>query len=128
MNFLLAEDYEFNALLVKEKLRSAGDNCTVVVNGQEAVDMLTTRTDFDAVLMDLEMPVLDGREATIIIRNELQNKNKNIPIIAVTGYELDEVKSEQKKYGFDYILLKPIDMAELEKIKLNIKQTTQDKQ
>ena len=123
MNFLLAEDYEFNALLVKEKLKSAGDSCTVVINGKEAVDLLKTRTDFDAVLMDLEMPVLDGREATRIIRSELCNVNKNIPIIAVTGYEMDEVKSDQKKYGFDYILLKPIDMKELEKIKKQINLT-----
>jgi len=120
MNFLLAEDFEFNALVVKEKLKVIGDSCTVVINGQEAVDLLRTRTDFDAVLMDLEMPIMDGREATLCIRKELGHPNNKIPIIAITGHEIEEVEKEQEIYGFDYILLKPIDMSTLERIKKDI--------
>ena len=85
-------------------------NTTVyyVNNGQEAVDTLKT-DDYDIVLMDLQMPIMDGYEATIAIRNgEAGLHNSNIPIIAVTADVMETTKDRVKEIGMNDYLSKPI--------------------
>jgi CheY-like chemotaxis protein len=85
-------------------------NTTVVYvnNGQEALDAFKTN-QFDIVLMDLQMPVMDGYEATIAIRNgEAGISNANIPIIAVTADVMETTKQRVKEIGMNQYLSKPI--------------------
>ena len=77
---------------------------------------------FDAILMDIQMPLMDGVKATKIIRNKLKSA---IPIVAVTA---NAIKGDQKKYlqsGMNYYLSKPINLAELKKILIDIVQNRQ---
>jgi CheY-like chemotaxis protein len=81
-------------------------------NGLEAVEMLE-KNNYDVVLMDLSMPVMDGAEATLRIRKSLNAKNKHVPIIFVTtnDFEHDRIRC-MKNGGSDY-LIKPVDIGEL---------------
>jgi two-component system, sensor histidine kinase len=100
---LLVEDNEMNRLVANIILQQYGATITEAMNGAEAIDALQL-SDFDLVLMDVQMPVLDGREATRIIR---QNYNKTIPIIALTA---NAVKGDMEKCletGMNDYLTKP---------------------
>lgn len=111
---LIAEDYMFNYLLLQRFLKKL--NCEFVVcdNGQKALEELQ-KQDFDLVLMDIEMPVMNGIEAVQHIRN-LSDENKNkIPIIALTGHQQESYFGNLNKAGFDDCLIKPIDLNDLEK-------------
>jgi CheY-like chemotaxis protein len=81
-------------------------------NGLEAVNMLNEQ-DFDIVLMDLSMPVMDGAEATKKIRESLKFKNQHIPIIFVTTNDFEHEKLRCIENGGDDYLIKPIDIEEL---------------
>jgi CheY-like chemotaxis protein len=81
-------------------------------NGLEAVHKLESQY-FDVVLMDLTMPVMDGAEATRIIRNSASFRNKEIPIIFVTTNDYEHERIRCYEYGGDDYLIKPIDVAEL---------------
>lgn len=115
---LIAEDYMFNYLLLQRFLKKL--NCEFVVcnNGQKALEELK-KQDFDLVLMDIEMPVMNGIEAVKQIRN-LNDSNKNkIPIIALTGHQNESYFGNLNKVGFNDCLIKPIDINDLEKKMFN---------
>lgn len=103
MKVLIAEDDIMNQLLMGKYMRTLCWEYTIVANGLLAVDACTT-TDFDAILMDIEMPVLDGIQATINIREF----NRAIPIIAITAYVNDRNKHECSKAGMNGFLAKPV--------------------
>ncbi len=85
LRILIADDNEYNRLVVNETLHLIADVFTEeVVNGQEAVDMLKANT-YDLILMDVQMPVMNGIDATMYIRNEMKAPKKDIPIIALTA-------------------------------------------
>ena len=113
LRILVAEDDEINQKLMKKiALRN---NLTIVIadNGQEALDKLKTG-QFDVILMDIMMPIMDGVEATKKIRaGEAGPKNKNMPIIAVTAHALHEKKQEFMEAGMNYVITKPIDTKDL---------------
>jgi len=108
---LLVEDNEINQQVAKEILEGAGLNVIVANNGQEAVDAVKTNA-YDAVLMDVQMPVKDGYTATREIRN-LKSETRNVPIIAMTAHAMagDEDKSLQA--GMNGHVTKPIDPDQL---------------
>ena len=108
---LLVEDNEINQQVAKEILQGAGLKVTVANNGQEGVDAVINN-QFDAILMDIQMPVLDGYAATRQIRN-LNSEVRNIPIIAMTAHAMagDEQKSLQA--GMNGHVTKPIDPEQL---------------
>jgi CheY-like chemotaxis protein len=81
-------------------------------NGLEAVDMLEKQS-FDLVLMDLKMPVMDGAEATLKIRQSIHLRNKSIPIIVVTTNDFEHERIRCLACGADDYLMKPIDEIEL---------------
>jgi CheY-like chemotaxis protein len=116
---LLVEDTPLNQKVASEFLRKANLNVTIADNGKEAIELLG-RHKFDIVLMDIQMPVMDGLEATTIIRQNPQFSD--LPIIAVSaGVTMDE----QEKYqtaGMNDFIAKPINPLEmLEKITQNLK-------
>jgi len=109
-NILLVEDNEINQEVALEVLEQAGLLVTVVNNGQEAVDALAT-TDFDCVLMDLQMPVMDGFEATKHIRSK--PKHKALPVIAMTANAMSGDKEKCLDAGMNDHVSKPIDTKQL---------------
>lgn len=110
---LIAEDYMFNYLLLQRFLKKLNYEFVVCDNGKKALEELTNQ-DFDIVLMDIEMPVMDGIEAVRHIRTDFTGQKKDIPIIALTGHHEDNYFSNLNKVGFNDCLLKPIDLNVLE--------------
>nr|WP_276569389.1 ATP-binding protein [Halorhodospira halophila] len=110
---LVAEDDPTNALLFQKLLEQAGCHVTVVGNGREAVRHWQ-RASPDLVLMDLQMPEVDGREATRRIRaREAEDWLPRTPIALVTAHALDSFQQECFRIGCDAYLTKPLDRAEL---------------
>lgn len=108
-NLLLVEDIEINRILAQKLLEQQGHTITPAANGQDALDILATQ-DFDAVLMDVHMPVLDGIAATRQIR-ALDNPVKaTIPILALTADISNDNLAAFKSVGFDAHCTKPLDI------------------
>ena len=111
MRILLAEDNVTNQLVMSTMLEKFGCKVDVANNGREAVDNLHTH-DYDAILMDVSMPEMDGVTATKIIRKMKGDVGK-IPIIAVTAYALDEDRQRVLAAGMNDFVSKPISHMEL---------------
>jgi signal transduction histidine kinase/BarA-like signal transduction histidine kinase len=108
---LVAEDYVVNQMIVTAILQRAGHRVTVVGNGQQAVAAVA-KQHFDIVLMDMEMPVMDGLEATRMIRAGA-TLDQDIPIIAVTAHAMPREVEECYSAGMSGYLSKPLDSAVL---------------
>ncbi len=109
---LVVEDNEINQQVVKELLEIAQMVVVTVNNGREAVDLISSSSDrFDAVLMDIQMPVMDGYQATRLLRNSVNNAD--LPIIALTANA--SVADQDKAYaaGMNGYVIKPIDPKQL---------------
>lgn len=111
LNILLVEDNQINQEVMLGLLNLLGDDVTIANNGEEAINIFQTR-QFDIVLMDLNMPILDGLSATEIIR---KLPNGHIPIIAVTANTFAADKENFLQHGITHVLNKPIDKTSLEK-------------
>ncbi|MEO5334827.1 MAG: response regulator, partial [Magnetococcus sp. YQC-5] len=107
---LLAEDNTINQLVARELLERVGVTVEIVDNGQEAVWRLESGS-FDAVLMDVQMPVMDGHTATRTIRTN--PKFASLPIIAMTAHVLESAREESLASGMNDHLTKPIDIKQL---------------
>ncbi len=105
---LLVEDNLLNQQVATEILQQLHAEVVVANNGAEAVERMTTDRNFALVLMDLQMPVMDGYEATERIRN--LPGYKNVPIIAMTANVMQRDRSRAKSAGMDEFLFKPIDL------------------
>ena len=101
---IVAEDEEINFLYIKKLLSCQDMNVLWAKNGKEAIEMLELHKETDLILMDIKMPVMDGYEATRIIRNS----NATIPIIAQTAYNLSENKTKALSAGCNDYLTKPL--------------------
>lgn len=113
LRVLLVEDNTVNVMVAKNMLKKLGCDVTVAVNGQEAVDLCLTDT-FDIVLMDCSMPVMDGFEATQILRQaELDNKTERLTIIALTANAMEGDRERCLEIGMDDFLPKPISIKTL---------------
>lgn len=111
MNILIVEDEEINVKLLKIMFRKIEDiNITVAWNGKEAVDLCKLHS-FNIILMDIQMPIMDGFEATKLIKK----LRKDIPIVAVTTFSFDFIDKDYKEYGFDHYIQKPVDIDILKK-------------
>mgnify|MGYP001019752760 CR=1 FL=1 len=106
---LLAEDNSSNAKLISRLLKQFGYEITVVENGLQAVEAVSRET-FDAVLMDIQMPVMNGRDACAAIRRA----GHGMPIIALTACAVRAERDECLKAGMDAFILKPINIDEIE--------------
>lgn len=117
MRFLCAEDNELNAEILKEILHMYGASCTICSDGKEIVETFRTvkEAEYDAILMDVQMPNMDGLQATRMIRNGDNPLGKTIPIIAMTANAFSEDVQHCFGVGMDAHIAKPIDIAVLEK-------------
>ena len=116
MKFLCAEDNAINAEILELLLESKGASCTICSNGQELVDAFASVKpgEYDMILMDVQMPVMDGLEATRRIRNGENPLGRTIPILAMTANAFLEDMQKSKEAGMDEHLSKPVDIAALE--------------
>ncbi|MDH4200020.1 MAG: ATP-binding protein [Spirochaetia bacterium] len=111
-HILVAEDITENATLVKIRLNEQGSEITIAQNGKEALEAWG-KNHFDLILMDVQMPVMDGLEATREIRRLESGSARHIPILALTASVMQQDRQECLKVGMDDIVTKPIDFDEL---------------
>lgn len=123
---LLVEDHKMNQLVARKTLERQYENIdlTIADNGQIAVDILKKET-FDIVLMDIQMPVMDGYETTQYIRNEMPPEIASLPILAMTAHAHISKDEKFKELGMDDFVLKPFEPEQLfNKIAKYIKKDT----
>ncbi len=108
---LVADDSDVNREIARGFLELFGHRCDTVENGAEAVSAVT-QVSYDVVLMDLEMPILDGLEATARIR-QLDSKEREVPILAMTAHAISGIENQCIASGMDGCLTKPIEPERL---------------
>ncbi len=108
LNILIAEDNAVNRRLITKLLESAGHHVTEALNGKEAVHLLE-KTPFDLILMDIEMPQMDGLEATRSIRSR-EPETRHIPIYALTAHAMSGDRKRCLEAGMDGYISKPIEV------------------
>ena len=123
MKFLCAEDNAINAEILQMLLETKGASCTICPNGQEIVDAFASVKpgEYDMILMDVQMPVMNGYEATEAIRRSSHEQAKTIPIIAMTANAFSEDMQHSLAAGMNAHISKPVDMKLLKKTIRNIK-------
>jgi CheY-like chemotaxis protein len=113
MRILLAEDDPSNQFAMIKLLEKAGYDVTLAENGKKAIDLLMIH-DFDCILMDVQMPLMDGVEATKTIRSSANlGAKKDIPIIAMTAYAMSGDRETFLKSGMNDYVEKPVRMDDL---------------
>jgi len=123
LKILLAEDNENLQLLCKIHIERLGGDLTIVSNGEDAINAVKFNS-FDMLLMDIQMPVMDGLTASSIIRNELK---LNIPIVGFSANSAPEEKLRVKQAGMDDFVAKPLKISELiDVIFINSSQKTKE--
>ncbi|MEW5814847.1 MAG: MASE3 domain-containing protein [Spirochaetota bacterium] len=119
LKVLVVDDNEINRKLMEAILRKRNFQVVKTVNGVEAVD-LWSKGSFDLILMDVEMPVMNGYEATAHIREQEKKSGAHVPIIALTAHALKEHRDLSLKAGMDGYVVKPVEinnlLAEIERV------------
>lgn len=123
MCFLCAEDNELNAEILKELLDIEGAKCQICENGEKVVEAFEKSQpgEYDMILMDIQMPVMNGYEATKAIRNSKHPMAKTIPIIAMTANAFSEDIQQSFSAGMNAHVSKPVEMKVIGKAIQNIK-------
>ena len=123
MRFLCAEDNDLNAEILTELLKIEGAECTICENGERILETFEQSApgDYDMILMDVQMPVMNGYEATKAIRRSSHELAKTIPIIAMTANAFSEDIQHSLAAGMNAHISKPVDMKMLEKTIRSIK-------
>ena len=123
MRFLCAEDNELNAEILTELLKIEGAECTICENGEKVLETFEQSApgDYDMILMDVQMPVMNGYDATRAIRRSTHELAKTIPIIAMTANAFSEDIQYSLAAGMNAHISKPVDMKTLEKTIRRIK-------
>jgi CheY-like chemotaxis protein len=111
MKILIAEDNPMNQQLMSKYMSKLGWECLIVENGLLAAEACRN-TSFDVILMDIDMPVLDGIEATRFIRVF----NREIPIVALTAYADDQMRTECAESGMNAFIAKPCSWNEIKNV------------
>ncbi|TIH17310.1 response regulator [Marinifilum sp. JC120] len=113
MKILLVDDEKINVLSASRLLEKQGHSVTTACNGLEALDKLE-ESDFECILMDIQMPEMDGYEAIDRIRDEFVFGEKSkTPIIAMTGHCYSDAFAEFERAGIKYYVCKPFDFKTL---------------
>jgi len=117
LNILLVEDNLLNQRVVTYSLKKYNHEVTIANNGVEAIERFREQK-FHVILMDIMMPIMDGLEATVKIREEEQKNGitERTPIIALTANTMDNDREKCISYGMDDFMAKPFDMAKLKSI------------
>ena len=117
INVLVAEDNKMNILILKRFFLKWKVNYKVAENGEDVLQFFeSSKFDFDLVLMDLQMPVLDGYQTAKIIRNMSDKSKSNIPIIALTAFAQKDIKEKTKHYKMNGFMGKPFNPEKLYKL------------
>ncbi|KAJ6466421.1 phytochrome-like protein [Mycena sanguinolenta] len=137
LRVLIVEDNDINRMVLAKRLRLDGHDVVTTTNGQEGLDKVTSDRAYDVILMDIQMPILDGYTATQRIRalekssppNKPRRSNKlnggHIPIFAVSASLQEHRRQEMANYGIDGWILKPIDFQRLKVILTGVTDATQ---
>ena len=122
MRFLCAEDNSMNAEILEALMDMHGASCVIYKNGAELVDAFTDVKpgDYDAILMDVQMPVMNGLEATMALRSGANPLGRTIPIIAMTANAFSTDVQMCLDAGMDAHIAKPLDIELLERTLKNI--------
>ncbi|MDE5593112.1 MAG: response regulator, partial [Clostridiales bacterium] len=118
IHVLAAEDNEINVEILTELLEIEGVTCDVAPNGREAVEAFEASPPdkYDVIFMDIQMPIMDGYEATRLIRACAHERAKTIPIIAMTANAFDDDVKAALESGMNAHLAKPVDMTKLKQL------------
>jgi hypothetical protein len=112
LRILVVDDNEINQVVACKFLQKLGCQVEVARNGREAIDSIAQAT-YDAVLMDCEMPEMNGYDATQEIRRQEQNTSRHLPIVALTGHASMEDEQKCRQAGMDDVVTKPITLPTL---------------
>jgi CheY-like chemotaxis protein len=112
LRLVVADDNVVNQMILQRILEKLGHTVTLAANGQEAFDIVCAGT-FDLVLMDVQMPVMDGLASTAAIRRAERASGSHLPIVAVTAHAMQGDKERFLAAGMDGYISKPIERAEL---------------
>jgi CheY-like chemotaxis protein len=112
LNFLVADDYIDNRILLKEIINILGHNCILAEDGEQACEMLKINA-VDIILMDIEMPRLNGLEATHEIRAHFSSPKNQTPIIAISAHSPEHFNAKLKKTGFNDYISKPYSIEKI---------------
>ncbi|WP_439182112.1 response regulator [Carboxylicivirga taeanensis] len=111
VSVLLVEDNVLNQKLIFLNLSKYGFKIDIANHGKEALEKLN-HSQYDLVLMDLMMPIMDGLETTIAIREREKNSNDHLPIVGLTANTYDADREKCLSYGMDEYMAKPFDLHE----------------
>ena len=110
---LIVEDNRVNQLLIKNMLKKFGfEQLDTSANGRNALEKLR-ENNYDVILMDLQMPEMDGYEITREIRLRLRKEMRNVPVIAITADASDKEKAKAKEVGMDDYVVKPLSLIHI---------------
>lgn len=112
IDILVVEDDRTNQMVIRSMLKKRAHNIDIANNGREALEMLIERK-YDVILMDIQMPEMDGIDTTLKIREKEKNTNIHIPIIALTAYAIQGDKEKFLSAGMDNYISKPVKVDEL---------------
>jgi len=112
---LIVDDIYVNRILLSEIASKIGCDYKLASNGKEAIDKLKIEP-FDMILMDIEMPVMNGLETTVHIRKEMEYPKSKIPIIALTAHNPMDFFEEFNIAGFDELITKPYLINKIESV------------
>jgi CheY-like chemotaxis protein len=112
---LIVDDIFVNRMLLAEIANEIGCECATASNGKEAIQKLHS-VEFDLILMDIEMPVMNGLETTRYIRSEFDSKKSKTPIVAMTAHNPSDFFDEYSSAGFDELVTKPYLISKIQKL------------
>jgi CheY-like chemotaxis protein len=113
MRIVIVDDIFINRLLIVEIVKSLGHIIIEAENGHQAIEALKKDPDVDMVLMDIEMPVMNGIEATRYIRESMPSPINSIPVIALTAHNPKLFFEDYKDVGFNQLLTKPYSIEKI---------------
>ena len=120
---LIVDDIFTNRLLVREILKEIGYPCGEAQNGKQALEMLS-KEEFDIVLMDIEMPVMNGIETTRYIRQHFSYPRNTIPVLALTAHNPHLFFTDFRDVGFNQLITKPYSIGKIKDIIDSVFKTT----
>lgn len=115
LRVMITDDIFTNRLLLSEIMKDLGHEYFLAQNGKEAVDELALK-DYDIVLMDIEMPVMNGVEATRYIRESLRSPKNRVPVIALTAHNPKLFFNDFKDVGFSQLITKPYSIIKIKEL------------
>lgn len=111
-NFLIVEDNEFNRVILSRLLENWGGKSEKAQNGKIAIDLLQ-KNNYDLIFMDIQMPIMDGKEAIKYIRNKIEGEKSNTPIIVVSAFSMPEAVKKYYQIGANDFIAKPLEADDL---------------